>query len=241
MLHNIDTKKMNELMESNKDARFIINQLLENHRITVSTIAHEIRNPLTLVYSSLQMMELQHPEVRDFAHWEQTTADVDFMCQLLNELSTFNNGERLTYSPFSLNKLIKNVSISFAISLEDSDIEYVSNIDPSITTYTGDKHKLQEVLLNLLRNAKDAIEGSGHIYLDAARRRDQIVIECRDDGCGIEAAKLDSIFEPFTTYKKDGTGLGLAISKRIVESHGGTLTVNSTPMKGSTFTVVLPL
>ncbi|MDD2978895.1 MAG: HAMP domain-containing sensor histidine kinase [Hespellia sp.] len=241
MLHNIDTKKMNQLMESNKDARDIINQLLENHRINVSTISHEIRNPLTLVFSSLQMMEMQHPEVKNFAHWEQTLSDVEFMCQLLNELSSFNNGEHLTYSPFSLNKLIKNVSISFAISLEDSDIEYVSNVDKAITTFTGDKHKLQEVLLNLLRNARDAVSDGGHIYLDASRRRDQIVIECRDDGCGIEAEKLDSIFEPFTTYKKDGTGLGLAISKRIVESHGGTLTVNSTPYKGSTFTVALPL
>ena len=82
MLHNVDINKMNTLMEENHDAKQIISQLLENHHETVSAIAHEIRNPLTLVSSSLQVMEIQHPEVRDFQHWRQTIEDVEFMCQL---------------------------------------------------------------------------------------------------------------------------------------------------------------
>ena len=102
MLHNVDINKMNTLMEENHDAKQIISQLLDNHHETVSAIAHEIRNPLTLVSSSLQVMEIQHPEVRDFPHWRQTIDDVEFMCQLLNELSTFNNGDTLHYSVFSI-------------------------------------------------------------------------------------------------------------------------------------------
>ena len=66
MLHNVDINKMNTLMEENHDAKQIISQLLDNHHETVSAIAHEIRNPLTLVSSSLQVMEIQHPEVRDY-------------------------------------------------------------------------------------------------------------------------------------------------------------------------------
>ena len=91
---------MNQLMEENKDVKQIISQLLENHRTTVSTIAHEIRNPLTLVSSSLQVMEIQHPEVKQYSHWKQTMEDVEFMCNLLNELSTFNNGSTLHHSVF---------------------------------------------------------------------------------------------------------------------------------------------
>lgn len=68
MLHNIDINKMNQLMENNKDAKQIISQLLENYQTTVSSIAHEIRNPLTLVSSSLQVMEIQHPEVKQYSH-----------------------------------------------------------------------------------------------------------------------------------------------------------------------------
>ena len=70
MLHNIDLNKINQLMKENKDAKQIISQLLENHHTAVSTIAHEIRNPLTLVSSALQVMEIQHPEVKDFSHWQ---------------------------------------------------------------------------------------------------------------------------------------------------------------------------
>ena len=84
MLTNIDINKMNRLMEENKDAKTIITQLLENHHTTVSMIAHEIRNPLTLVSSSLQVIESQHPEVKDFYNWKQTMEDLRFMCSLLN-------------------------------------------------------------------------------------------------------------------------------------------------------------
>ena len=121
MLHNVDINKMNTLMEENHDAKQIISQLLENHHETVSAIAHEIRNPLTLVSSSLQVMEIQHPEVRDFPHWRQTIDDVEFMCQLLNELSTFNNGDTLHYSVFSIERLLKNIAVSFAISIDSED------------------------------------------------------------------------------------------------------------------------
>ena len=83
MMHNVDINKMNRLMEENEDARQIISQLLENHQVTVSTIAHEIRNPLTLISSALQIMQVQHPEVTEFSHWKQTMDDVNFMRQLL--------------------------------------------------------------------------------------------------------------------------------------------------------------
>ena len=72
MLYNVDVNKMNRLMEENKDVKQIISQLLENHHTTVSTIAHEIRNPLTLVSSALQMIQAQHPEVLEFSHWSHT-------------------------------------------------------------------------------------------------------------------------------------------------------------------------
>lgn len=130
MLSNIDLNKMNHLMEENNDAKQIISQLLENYHTSVSMIAHEIRNPLTLVSSSLQIMEIQHPEVKEFHNWNQTMEDVQFMCSLLNELSTFNNSSTLHHSVFQIEKLLKNIAVSFAISLDaaDSDIRFSSKI-----------------------------------------------------------------------------------------------------------------
>ena len=130
MLTDVDINKMNRLMEENKDVKQIISQLLENHHTAVSMIAHEIRNPLTLVSSSLQIMEVQHPEVKEFHNWKQTMEDIQFMCDLLNELSSFNNSNTLHHSVFSIEKLLKNIAVSFAISLDasDCDIEFSSKM-----------------------------------------------------------------------------------------------------------------
>lgn len=243
MLHNIDINKMNTLMEENHDAKQIITQLLDNHHETVSTIAHEIRNPLTLISSSLQVMEIQHPEVKEFPHWKQTTEDVEFVCQLLAQLSTFNNGDTLHYSVFSIERLLKNIAVSFAISLdsEDSDVEFTSEIPSGLGDFTGDKIKLEEVFLNLLRNAKESITGEGLIQFSANRDKDTLTIKCKDTGCGISDDIIDYIFEPFKTYKEGGTGLGLSLSKRIIESHGGSISVESKVDEGSTFTIKLPI
>lgn len=243
MLHNIDINKMNTLMDENHDAKQIISQLLDNHHEVVSTIAHEIRNPLTLVSSSLQVMEIQHPEVREFRHWRQTIEDVEFMCQLLNELSSFNNGDTLHLSVFSIERLLKNIAVSFAISLDsaDSKIEFASSIPTGLGDYTGDKIKLEEVFLNLLKNAKESITGKGNIHFSASRKDSILTIQCKDTGCGISEDIIDYIFEPFKTYKEGGTGLGLSLSKRIIDNHGGTISVDSKVDEGSVFTIELPI
>ena len=245
MLNNIDINQMNRLMEENKDAKQIITQLLENYHTSVSMIAHEIRNPLTLVSSSLQIMEAQHPEVKNFHNWDQTMEDIRFMCDLLNELSTFNNSSTLHHSVFSIEKLLKNIAVSFAISLDaaDSSIRFSSKIMPGMGDFTGDKVKLEEVILNLLQNARDAVgsEAEGSITLSAKRKNDTIIIRCQDNGCGIPADQIDTIFDPFVTYKENGTGLGLSSAKRITEAHGGSIEVNSSPESGTVFTVTLPV
>lgn len=230
-------------MEENKDAKQIISQLLENYHTSVSMIAHEIRNPLTLVSSSLQIMEIQHPEVKEFHNWNQTMEDVQFMCSLLNELSTFNNSSTLHHSVFQIEKLLKNIAVSFAISLDadDSDIRFSSKIQSNMGDFTGDKIKLEEVILNLLQNARDAVLPGGSIILTGERSGDQIIIQCRDNGCGISKDALDKIFDPFVTYKENGTGLGLSSARRITEAHGGTITVKSSPGEETVFTVTLPI
>lgn len=149
MLTNININKMNQLTSENETAKQIVSQLLENHQTIVSMISHEIRNPLTLVSSALQIIEIQHPEVINFHGWSQAIEDIEFMCNLLNELSDFNNGSTLHHSVFSLEKLLKNIAVSFAMSLDsiNSNIEFTSKISLNSDNYTGDKIKFEEVIL----------------------------------------------------------------------------------------------
>lgn len=169
--------------------------------------------------------------------------DIQFMCSLLNDLSSFNNSSTLHHSVFSIEQLIKNVAVSFAISLDadGSDIEFTSRVVPGMGDFTGDKIKLEEVLLNLLRNAREAVDKSGRISLSAERQKDTVIIRCQDNGCGIPADIIDTIFDPFVTYKENGTGLGLSSSRQIIEAHGGSINVESAPETGTVFTVTLPV
>lgn len=207
----------------------------------LSKFSHELRNPLTTVSSTIQLIESQHPEVKDFKYWSNISEDLDYMNRLLLELSDFSKSETLHKSSFSLRALLEHISLSFAASIANSEVEYTSKISPSINQITGDKTKLQEVFLNLLKNAFDAASPNNTVYLEASCDNNKICIRIEDTGCGITEEQLPTIFEPFVTYKKNGSGLGLAISNNIIRAHGGSIHVKSTVNVGTTFTVTLPL
>jgi len=105
----------------------------------------------------------------------------------------------------------------------------------------GDKIKLREMFLNLLKNAKDAISSAGMITLHAYPEGNNILIQISDTGCGIASEDLDDIFTPFVTHKQGGSGLGLAIVQKTADAHGGVIQVRSDPGRGTTFSVTLPI
>lgn len=207
----------------------------------LSKFSHELRNPLTTIYATIQLLERQHPEVTDFKYWSNLSCDIEYMNQLLTDLSDFSRSERLQCSTFSLRGLLEHVSVSFASTIVDSEVEYSAKIDPSIHQITGDKTKLQEVFLNLLKNAFEAASPDKSIYLEAYQKEDKVIVSIRDTGCGILGEQLPTIFDPFVTYKSQGTGLGLAICDHIVRAHKGTISVESSINIGSCFTITLPV
>ncbi len=207
----------------------------------LSKFAHELRNPLTTLYSTVQLIEFQHPEVKNFKYWSNLSADIEYMEQLIAQLSDFSKSNKMAKDSFSLLHLLEQVCLSFAATIVSSDVTFTSKIDPAIHLMTGDKTKLQEVLLNLLKNAYDAALPDNTIDLEAISADNKVEIHISDTGCGIPFELLPTIFDPFVTYKAHGTGLGLAICKQIVEAHGGSISVESTLGIGTKFSVILPL
>ncbi|MDY5845488.1 MAG: HAMP domain-containing sensor histidine kinase [Bariatricus sp.] len=240
-LTNHEHEQLLQLMNETPENKMLIQKLMDDQQYTISKISHEIRNPLTLVYSTLQLIESQHPEVHTFRHWTDMREDIEFMITLLQELSSYNNGERLKCSSFSSYDFFSHLCLSFAASCVETDIEFTSRISPSLPDIWGDKIKLQEVFLNLLRNAKDAVSPCGSIRLEASTDNRFLKIIIADNGCGIADEQLDEIFDAFVTHKTGGTGLGLSIAKRTIEAHGGTISVESELQKGSSFTILLPI
>ena len=163
------------------------------------------------------------------------------MDQLIDQLSDFSKSETLEKSSFSLHELLEQISLSFAATIVNSDVVFTSKIDPSIHQIIGDKTKLQEVFLNLLKNAYEAALPNKTIRLEASLQNNTVIIQVHDTGCGIPSELLPTIFEPYVTYKEHGTGLGLAICNQIIKAHGGSIAVNSRLGDGTTFSVSLPL
>ena len=259
MFSKSDYDKLKEIMDESPEKKELLTRLLDSHQMTLSMVSHEIRNPLTLVYSTLQLMESRYPNVLDIPYWSNLRHDIEYMKLLLEELSSYNNGERLSLSSIDLNTFFKALALSFASSLIDTDIQFVSYIEAALPPFYGDALKLKEVFLNLLKNARDAVENSSvspAIHLSVTHTNSShkvtsdnlisgytsaILIVIEDNGCGIDASKLSTIFDPFVTYKKNGTGLGLALSQRIIHAHNGHINATSVPGISTTFTVSLPI
>jgi signal transduction histidine kinase len=159
----------------------------------------------------------------------------------LRDLASPGDGQR---ADVDLVRGLQTTAQLAAHNFRERQVALAFRIVDSLPPVSGDARALNQVFLNLLKNAAEALEGRGGTVSVTGRREGGfVVIEVSDDGPGIPAADLERIFEPFYSTKSAGrgTGLGLSISRRIVEEHGGTIEARSEPGAGSTFRVALPL
>ena len=131
---------------------------------------------LTLVYSTLQFLESRHPEIISDRYWRSMREDIEYMKQLLEELSSLNHSTSLSRSVFSFREFMEHIVLSFASSCMDGPIEFTSFLSPSLPTVCADRTKLKEVFLNILRNAAESIDGSGSIRLEAFVQNHNIAV-----------------------------------------------------------------
>ena len=151
----------------------------------ISKFSHELRNVLTGVYSTVQLIESRHPEVSEFTYWPAITEDLIFMNDLITMFSNFAKVERIKLKPISSKSLLEQVSLSFAASIASSQVEYTSKLDPSLPIINGDDVTLKEVFRNLLKNAYDACLPDKTIYLEASCTDSELIVKIKDTGCGI--------------------------------------------------------
>lgn len=251
MLSIDDYEKMAQLMKQNEEFAYIIRQITEENKYLLSKTSHELRNMLTLIGSSMQLLEKQHSEVTEFKYWNQVRQDLDTTNQLLLELIGFNESNDMIMQKGDLAKLITNTVASFKGECYNRGILLKESIDEATLEYTKeyifDQLRLKQALINLIKNAMEACEKGDTITvsmnLGTNEDHDElntIVISVTDTGTPIDEENLPSIFEPYFTTKEMGTGLGLAIVRNIILKHGGDILVNSTKQNTS-FLIELPL
>lgn len=213
---------------------------MEDTNFTVAKITHEIRNPLTLINSSLQLIESMHPEVKDFQFWSQTLEDVTYVNQLLEDLAAYSDTRRFFMCEVDLKEVICSLKESLKPYAEMNQKHFTVHMPAQLPSVFGNPLKLKQAFLNLLKNAFESTGKDGCVSLSIRKYLDQIIIRISDDGCGMSQETIETLFKPFSSHKSYGTGLGLAITEKIIQAHYGGIEVSSILGRGTTFTVTLP-
>lgn len=186
------------------------------------------------------MIASAHPEVQDYKQWDDIMDNLDYVKELLNEFSTFNNADRINLTSTDTGTYLRTILSSVKPTLDYLDIQLDTDIPDSLPTMMLDQIRIRQMLLNLLKNAWEAVPvPGGKISFSVRLKNSGICIDIRDNGCGISPEQQAEIFQPFFTTKESGTGLGLPVVKQVVEAHDGSISVESVPDHGTVFHIFL--
>jgi two-component system NtrC family sensor kinase len=242
---------LREILKVHQELEAVQSQLIHTEKIAslgrmAAGVAHEINNPLAgiLIYAEL----LQRDLAADLVHRDNIEVIINqtMRCQqIVHRLLDFSRQTLGDQKLFDVNGMVHRCVELISHQAFFHNIKVVQQLDPSLPQIVGDPGQLQQVITNLLLNAADAMNGQGQITIatQPAPQGDGIIMTVTDSGCGISPEIRDKIFEPFFTTKPPGkgTGLGLSIVYGVIQRHGGTITADSPPGGGTTFTIRLPL
>ncbi len=208
-----------------------------------SSIAHEVRNPLASImnvsYYLKRYIETRDPRVRELL--DILSSEISRTNRIISDLLDFSQLRVTAATPVLVHEEIDECVSE--LNLGDRKITFIREYSPDVKEVSADPDGFRKILRHLLSNAVEAIDHQGTVTVStsAFSSENTFRLTVKDTGCGMDPDIRQHIFEPLFTTKTKGIGLGLPTIKNIIESHGGTLTVESDPSAGSTFTVTIPL
>jgi len=212
-------------------------------------VAHEINNPLAIINEKAGLLKDMVEISEDFPRKDKSVQLVDSIIASVDRCSTITHrllgfARHMDVSPekIDIEVMVKEVLGFLEKEAQYRDIEIQTFFDENLPMIDSDKGQLQQVLLNLVNNAFEAMDKGGRVGILAEQKGPNTVdIVISDNGPGIPKADIDNIFEPFFTTKREGTGLGLSITYGIVKKLKGDIKVDSSPERGTSFTITLPV
>jgi signal transduction histidine kinase len=212
-------------------------------------VAHEIRNPLAAVNLNLQVLKRRFtPEDAEYNYIDTALQGVDRISRIVEVTLNFSRPTMPDIQDLNLNSLIVSTLDLVTAMIKRKEIKVELKFDENLPVIAADSKQIQQVLINLITNASDAIKIKGKIKIETYTEKsgrlgdsEFAVVSVSDDGIGIVPEDLPKIFNPFFTRKVDGTGLGLPITQRILHQHSGIIDVESSVGNGTTFYIKLPV
>jgi signal transduction histidine kinase len=234
----------------NRDLRETHERLAQGEKMAAlgelaASIAHELKTPLVTIGGFAQRLNRQiTTDSKEAEYCDIIVRESRRMEKILSEILAFSKKQLLCVGECRVEDLFDQALALVDDALKKSHIEVSLALADNLPTFQGDEQRLLQVLINLIDNARQSMDGGGVLSLRASLStlysEPAIAIEIQDTGCGVTIEAQKEIFTPFYTTKDQGTGLGLAISQRIIHQHHGSIGVHSDP-SGSIFTIRLPL
>jgi len=212
-------------------------------------IAHEIRNPLAAVNLNLQVLKRKIPEdTQEYEHVATALQGVERISKIVEVTLNFSKPAIPDIHGVNLNSIVPTTLELVSTVIRRKEIQVEQKLDEKLPIVSADAKQIQQVLINLVTNAADAIKSKGKIVIKSYKERipgrsggEYAVISISDNGIGIVPEDLSKIFNSFFTRKAEGTGLGLPITQRILHQHNGVIDVESAVGSGTTFYIKLPI
>jgi len=218
-------------------------------------LAHEIKNPLSTMAINLALLQEEWERVsaageggdpgpavgRSLRRIRTLQAEVARLDGILDEFLTFARGGRVNRKPEDLSRIVRDLLEFVEPENESEGIRQHADLVHGLPMVLVDEMQLKQAVLNLLVNARQAMESGGELIVRTQRVGNDVRLSITDTGCGMGAEELEKCFDVFWSTKSRGTGLGLASARRIVEEHGGSMTAVSEPGTGTSISIQLPL
>ena len=226
-------------------------QLIQSEKLSaigefVAGVAHELNNPLATVMGFSEILKSAPVEPKYQRHLMMIFKSAERCQKIVQSLLTFARRHQPERVPVAVNQLVEEVLEIVAYQLRTNNIKVVRDFNLLLPPVLADGHQIQQVIINLINNARQAIEAhqpTGQLTITTEADRNHVRIKIADNGPGISAENLRKIFDPFFTTKGvgKGTGLGLSLCYGLIKEHGGNISVTSQPGQGATFAVELPV
>jgi two-component system, NtrC family, sensor kinase len=224
-------------------------QVIQNDKLTsigllAAGVAHEVNTPLAVISSYSQMLRKQIPPGdTGYKLLEKITAQTFRASEIVNNLLSFSRMNAAEFSAVDIHKVINETLSLLEHSFKTAQVQVASDLLAEAPMVTGNAGKLQQVFLNLFLNGRDAMPEGGVLGIRTSIVEGRIEIVVTDSGVGISREHIKKIYDPFFTTKiaGKGTGLGLSVSYGIVQEHGGSISVESSLGRGTSFRLDFPL
>jgi len=242
-------KDLRERLRIERELQKTQQALLQSEKLAAmgrltSQIAHELNNPLYGIMNTLELLKTEiSPESKRRKILELSLSETQRLAEMLRNMLSFSKPEEEKRRPIKMNELIEGILLVMEKQMRESNIKVETFFDDEIPEVMASTNQMRQVMLNMLKNAKEAMPKGGTLTVKTSKEVNKVLIHIQDTGVGIPEEIRDKIFEAFFTTKQKvkGVGLGLSVCYGIIKDHGGEIKVESEEEKGTTFTISLHL